>query len=342
MKKVQIYIKEWGYGGIEKQTNILANALCNIYNIEIVVLDSISASQNDLNKKVKVIELGIKENRGVIGNLSLNNTLKKFVLKSDADTFISTDIIFNGILGKYARVSNLIYWEYKLNINEFTKLEKSLINFNRIVLPNEFMKDCYTIKNIKTSVIPLCFEEMPDNPSDLKSNNIMALGRLNKNKCYDELIEIMDIVHKKNKNKKLHIVGDGEEKEKLLDLVKNKNLNNTIIFEGFLSKDEINSLMQKSSLFVSCAVKESFGVSIIEAMSYGIPCISYEHTSLNDFMKNEINGYLIANREKEKMAECILEIMENKSLRENMGNCAREASIIYDINSVKSEWLKII
>lgn len=96
-------------------------------------------------------------------------------------------------------------------------------------------------------------------------------------------------------------------------MVKEKKLEKTVIFDGFLNKERINEMMEKSSLFLSCARKESFGVSIIEAMSYGIPCISYEHTSLKDFMKNEINGYLIANRDKEKMAECILEVMEKKT-----------------------------
>lgn len=342
MKKVQIYIKEYAYGGIEKQTMILANALCSIYNIEIVVLGRVSIEEANLNKKIKVVELGIKESKGKFGELKLHNTLKKFILGNSADTLISTDVIFNCVLGKYAKSSNLIYWEYKLNISEFTSLEKSLSNFNRVVLPNEFMKDCYTIKNAKVSVIPLCFEGMPDKASNLKSNNIMALGRLNKNKCYDELIEIMDIVHKNNEKIKLHIIGDGEEKNNLVKLVKERKLEKTVIFEGFLNKERINEMMEKSSLFLSCARKESFGVSIIEAMSYGIPCISYEHTSLKDFMKNEINGYLIANRDKEKMAECILEVMGKKDLRESLGNCARETSIIYDINSVKSEWLKII
>ncbi|MDE6142129.1 MAG: glycosyltransferase [Bacilli bacterium] len=342
MKKVQIYIRECGYGGIEKQAMILANALCSIYNIEIVILGTVSIEQLDLNKKINVVELGVKNTKGKFGEMKLNNVLKKFALRSDADTLISTDVVFNGVLGKCKKNRNLIYWEYKLNINEYGNLEKSLVNFNRVVLPNEFMKDCYTIKNVEVSVIPLCFEGMPDNPSDLKSDNIIALGRLNKNKCYDDLIEIMDKVHQKNGRIKLHIIGDGEEKNKLKDMVKNKKLEKNVFFEGFLSKEKINAMMENSSLFVSCARKESFGVSIIEAMSYGIPCVSYEHTSLRDFMKNEINGYLVGNRDKNKMAECILEVMMNKELRESLGNCARETSIIYDINSVKSEWLKII
>ena len=342
MKKVQIYIKEYGYGGIEKQTTILANALCNVYSIEIVVLGKISIENHGLNKKIKVTELEVKNENNCLVKMKLSNMLKKTVINGSADTIISTDVIFNSILGKYGKNKNLIYWEYKLNISDFSNLEKSLVNFNRIVLPNEFMKDCYTIKSGEVSIIPLCFESMPLNPSSLKGNNIMALGRLNKNKCYDELIEIMDIVHKKNTNIKLHIIGDGEEKDKLTKLVKDKGLEKNIIFEGFLSKEKINEMMEKCSLFVSCARKESFGVSIIEAMSYGIPCVSFEHTSLKDFMKNEINGYLISNRDKNKMSECILEVMMNKKMRENLGNCARETSIIYDINSVKNEWIKII
>lgn len=342
MKKVQIFIKEYKYGGIEKQVSILANALCSIYNIEIVVLGQMYIKNIELNKKIKVTELNLKTNNGLVSKFIYQNVLKKYILNNEADTIISTNIIFNTYLGKYAKNSNLIYWEYKLNIKDFSLLENSLNHFNRVVLPNEFMKDCYTIKNISVSIIPLTIETMPERVSDLKTSNILALGRLNKNKCYDELIDIMELVHNKNAKIKLNIIGDGEEKENLQKLVKDKNLDKIVIFKGFLSKNEINGMMEKSSLFVSCAKKESFGVSIIEAMSYGLPCISFEHTSLKDFMKNEINGYLIANRDKKKMADCILAVMGNKILRENMGNCAKETSIIYDINSVKSEWIKII
>lgn len=342
MKKVQLFIKEYNYGGIEKQVSILANAICNMYDVEIIVLNKVYSQDIDINKRVKLIELNLNNYNNIFGQIKLNHTLKKFIIDSKADTLISTDIIFNTILGKYASNKNLIYWEYKLNILDYTNLVNSLKNFKRVILPNEFMKDCYTIKNMEVSVIPLAIESLPREASKLKGNNIMALGRLNKNKCYDELIEIMKGVIKKNDNIKLYIVGDGEEKDNLKRIVKDYNLDKNIIFKGFLSKKEIGVMMQNISLFVSCAKKESFGVSIIEAMSYGIPCISYEHTSLKDFMKNEINGYLIANRDKKKMRDIILEVMSDKISRENIGNCARETSIIYDINSVKSEWIKII
>lgn len=342
MKKVQIFIKEYNYGGIEKQVCILANALCTMYNLEIVVLDKVYNKGVDLNKRVKLTELNVKVTDNILNQVKLHNILKKFILHNEADTIISTDMIFNSEIGKYASGKNLIYWEYKLNIPYYANLVESLKHFNRIVLPNEFMKDCYTIKNMEVSIIPLTIEHVPKDASNLKANNIMALGRLNKNKCYDELIEVMNLVHNKNDDIKLYIVGDGEEKEKLRNLVKKYNMNKNIIFKGYLSKEEIGAMMKNTSLFVSAAKSESFGVSIIEAMSYGIPCVSFEHTSLKEFMKNEINGYLISKRDKVKMSEVILEVMSNKKMRESVGNCARETSIIYDINSVKSEWIKII
>lgn len=342
MKKVQIFIREYNYGGVEKQVSILANALSGVYNVEIVILDSIYEDTENISKKVKIHELKIKETDSFIGRIRVKRALKKFIAENKADTIISTNTIFNSVLGRYAKNANLIYWEYKLNINDYKTLELSLVNFNRIVFPNEFMKDCYPTKNIKVSVIPLTFEEMPVNASKLNTNYILALGRLNKNKCYNELIEIMESVHEHNEKIKLIIIGDGEEKKNLVKMVKDKKMDKYVIFKGFLRRNEINELMEKSSLFVSVAKKESFGVSIIEAMSYGIPCVSYEQTSLKDFMKNEINGYLIENRDSKKMVEVILDVMENKKLRENLGNCARETSIIYDIASVKSEWIKII
>lgn len=342
MKKVQIFIKEYSFGGIEKQVRILANALCSIYDIEIVVLEKLMISSSAINKKVKITSLDLHYSDNILFKWKLENALKSFVRSKKVDTIISTDIIFNDTLGKYASNSNLIYWEYKLNIQNYVLLEKSLNKFNQVVLPNEFMKDCYTIKNCNVSIIPLTFESLPSKISDLNSNNILALGRLNKNKSYDELIEVIEMVYKENNKIRLNIVGDGEEKENLERLVSAKNLDKVISFKGFLIKDEIDDLMQKSSLFVSCAKKESFGVSIIEAMSYGIPCISFDQTSLRDFIKNEINGFLIPSRNKKDMASVINYLMKDKKLRQSVGNCARETSIIYDINSVKSEWLKII
>jgi glycosyltransferase involved in cell wall biosynthesis len=92
----------------------------------------------------------------------------------------------------------------------------------------------------------------------------------------------------------LTIVGDGPEKNKLLSYVKKNGLKKNIIFSGVLNKYKIAKLMNKSDYLLSVSSVETFGITIAEAISCGLPCIIIDSGGPQDYINQE-NSYLVNN-----------------------------------------------
>ena len=327
-KKVLILSLEKGYSGLEKQVVTLANSLVELYDISLFFLNDTNNDLN-INPKIKVI---VKDNK----LLSLNRDYYKNLFK-DIDVLISTSDYFNKYVIKYAN-SKKIYWEHNaLNNKSGIKYIK---DFDYVVVPNmEAFNNYKKITNnavlINTAIV------LPISENTLENKNILFVGKLIKNKRIDELIKMFLMVSKQI-DVSLYIVGEGPERKNLEKLVNENNLTN-VYFEGIRNNEEIESIYRSCGLYVTASDTEYTASSIIEAMSYGIPVVAFSDIlNINSFIIDDINGYLIGNRDIKKMCAKVVELMTNDLKRQTFGNCAREKAMDFDINSVKREWIKII
>lgn len=329
MKKKLVFLSlEKGYGGIESEVITLANSLVGLYDIELVFLDDFNSNE-EINPKIKVLI----HTKKMVGDSKFYKELL-----SNKDVVISTDQVFNKYILKYA-TGKKIYWEHK-NILQDSKFLEEIKRFDTIVVPNKELYESYSQINNNVVVINNAIS-INESVSELLSNNIVFLGKLKKEKRIDDLIEVISLVNEVL-DVNLFIIGEGEERTYLEKMIKDKRIKN-IQFLGSMNKENIEKVFLNSSLFVTCSESESFGLSIIEAMSYGIPVVAFNDVqSLRLIILDDINGYLIDNRDKEKMKNRIVELMSDYNLRQTFGNCAREKVIEYDINSIKREWIKII
>lgn len=158
--------------------------------------------------------------------------------------------IFNRFIINMIRHADLIFvldelslLEYKIYTNKVMKVN------NSIVLP----------KNIKA-------RERYHTPMEL-----LFVGRLSKVKAIDEIIRAVALL-KEEVN--LTIVGDGEEKEFLFELVEEKNIKKNVKFVGMKKPDEVKEYMKKSDILVMNSVVEGKPMTIIEAISCAMPIIS--------------------------------------------------------------------
>lgn len=97
---------------------------------------------------------------------------------------------------------------------------------------------------------------------------------LKKNKKVDRLIEAFARQFKGDDNIKLHIVGDGEERNYLEILAKQFQIENQVKFLGLANREQLKHYLSQSNCFVMPSEMETFGVVLIEAMSMGLPLIS--------------------------------------------------------------------
>lgn len=377
MKKITIFSLHLGYGGIERCVANLANLLCKEYDVEIIStykLDDTPAF--DINKKVKITYLidkykpnreewknairkirpikFIKETYKAFKVLSLRKTKTVEAMKAcDSDIMISTRVLFNKWLGIYGKSNAYkIGWEHNHHHQDLeyaNGVANSCRNLDSLVLVSDSLRNYYKKKmkqlNIKCKCvfIPNMLENIPKTTSKLNEKRMISVGRLSKEKGYVDLIEIFKEFHKNNSDWNLDIVGDGSERNKIVDRIYQYNLTDNVTVHGYLKKKEIDELLKKSSLYIMTSYTESFGIVLIEAMSHGIPCLAFTSAEgANDLITNNENGYLIDNRNFDEMITKMNELVNDKDKRIELGKNARETSLKYSSEIIKQEWLKLL
>lgn len=369
MKKVAIYVLSLNYGGAEKAITNIANILSQ--NNE-VTINSIYKLNNSsfypLNSNVKVNYLtNYKPNREEFKNaikcynpfLILKEGIKalkilyfkrvsviKFLKKENSDIIITTRKEHNYYLAKYAP-KNIIKigqehndFNNKKDINKVIKGAKELDYF---MPSSEFLTKKYQklLEGYKVNVkyIPLSINEHKSN-NIKKENQIIAVGRLEKVKAFDDLIDVFKMVHQKKGDIKLAIVGTGSEEQNLKNKVKNENLKDFVIFKGKMNEDDLQKEYEKSKLLVITSHSESFGLIAIEAANAKTATIAFDSANgLKEILSE--NGILIKNRNKQEMANKIIEILETNEWQE-LGKKSKESIVKYYTKNVAKEWLDFI
>ena len=377
MKKITIFSLHLGYGGIEQSVVNLANLLCNDYEVEIISTYKLADTPAfDISDKVKVVYLIdkykpnreewklalkkfrliklIKETYKALVVLLLRRVKTKEAMREcSSDIMISTRVLFNKWLGETGRSKAYkIAWEHNHH-HEDMDYAKGVVNSCRkldtLVLVSDslraFYKKMMRENNIKCkcAFIPNMLDYVPDTTSKLNEKRIISVGRLSKEKGYVDLIEIFNKFHHKYPDWHLDIVGNGSERNKIVDRIYEYHLNDSVTVHGYLKKKELHELLSKASIYLMTSYTESFGIVLIEAMSYGIPCISFTSAEgANDLITNGENGFLIENRNFDGMIEKMSKLADNKKLRIELGKNARNFSLNYSSDSIKKDWLDLL
>jgi len=126
----------------------------------------------------------------------------------------------------------------------------------------------------------------PSSSSKSKEFHYVGIGDLISRKNWKELILAFTEVTKSHPSSKLTIAGDGDLKNSLTQLIESLQLASKISLVGHLGKKELLQLNQSAHVLVHTSKTETFGLSMIEAMSCGIPVISYPHQT-SSFIINQ-------------------------------------------------------
>jgi glycosyltransferase involved in cell wall biosynthesis len=110
-------------------------------------------------------------------------------------------------------------------------------------------------------------------PSENKCD-IIFIGRLIKEKNVDVLIETVCLVKKNFPDVQCHIIGDGPEKGRLIELIIKYGLLGTVRFLNFMEYDEVIARIKSSKMLILPSSREGFGMVVMEAFACGIPVIT--------------------------------------------------------------------
>lgn len=372
-KKVSFLLLHLGYGGIETSTINTANALSKKYDIELISFYNLKENQTQyINKNISIkylydggpnkddffaaikkknifsiIKEGIKSLSILIKKKIL---IKKEILNSDSFAIVSTRYDFSVLLSKYGKKSVIKIAQEHHHHNNNTKyintLKNKYKNIDYLFALTESLKNDYKNflkKNTHTKIIvvPNILSTIITDHSNLNNKNIISICRLHKGKRIDQLINIFSQL--KNKDSKLYLIGNGEEEKNLNKLISDLNLQNRIIMTGYLNKEEQLKYLKDSSIFAMTSESEGLPMVLLEAMSFGIPCIAYKTESgVCDIISDNVNGFVINNRCESEYIEKLDLLLSDYNLRKKLSlNCIKTSNN-YKEDKILRYWIDVL
>lgn len=321
-------------------------------NIKEKCISLIFKALSQVNKKTNLL----KKNTKLLEKIYLNRDkylikdLSKLINKNKYDYVI-------GVGGKYSLLltflkneieSKIIGWQHSCYDAYFNTKGRYYWHEDRVFKERISMLDKYIVltesdknkidKNfsIESIVINNPKSFISDEVSRLNSKNFLAAGRFVYVKGYDLLIEAFSAFAKKNKDWTLTIVGEGEEKSKILELIKKYELQDRVKIEGFTN--DIKKYMLNASAYLLSSRWEGMPMTILEAYEMGLPIISFNIDAIKELTKDIETGVIVEKYDTAKFAEAMLRMAENESYRKELGKNAKIKSNDFSYERIGEKW----
>lgn len=345
--KILFLIGSIAGGGLERRTVNIVNQLSENPNNEINLLTSSRQNQEyiveKLVKRHTFLELHIS--RDII-------LLKKFINQKDIDVLIGMGIYASFLVCIARFVINCKVIVVEANdpshdqISLRTRILRKLLYWNadgHIFQTKEEKK--YYSKNIQKKSIVVHNPIMVNLPTRAKDidKEIVAVGRLEAQKDYHTLIRAFYIVHKIHPDYKLRVFGQGNKEKELKDILIQLGIENSVIFEGFCL--DVHEKIISSDIYVLTSLYEGMPNTLLEAMAMGFPVVSTDcgGGGPKEIIQDGYNGFLVPIGDAKAIASKINYLIENKSIKENMGKNAlkiRKSHEVFQICKIWEEYIR--
>lgn len=361
-------------GGMERVLSIKANYLADIlgYNVTIITYRQYdNPIYFNFSPKIKFIHFDLHDPTFILNQLSVldkRKAVKKFMqtYKKLTEEYLfknKTDIAISMFLGAEYKFLPLIE-DGSIKIVEFHfdffctqyRLLEGKINFPKLISYYQIKKEQKILKKFDR-LIPLTEEDAANwkrhftkitaipNPitiksikaTDLSAKKVIAVGRLVEQKGFDMLIDAWKIVCKKNPDWKLDIYGEGALEKELKEQIIKNNLEQEITI--YPNTKNISEKYAEHSIFVLSSRHEGFVLALLEAMSLGLACVSFDCKHGPKQMINEgENGFLVKLGDIQALASKINLLIDKENLRIAFADNAKRSSQRYSIEKVMTKW----
>ncbi len=219
-------------------------------------------------------------------------------------------------------------YEYGAEIKpEFKKMLSNLKNLDYLVVLTEnqkkdIIKQYGDFDNVKVVPHSVNFDEKLATPIE-HENSIVVLQRFVEMKNLEHIIKAVSFVKKKIQNVKLDIYGTGPQKESYIKMIKQLNLQENVFIHDYIF--DLYESYSKASISVLTSEYEGFSMSILEAMSFGVPVISYPiNYGPQSIINNNYDGIITNNKNDiEELSNKIIWLLKKNKIRKKFSERAR-------------------
>ncbi len=219
------------------------------------------------------------------------------------------------------------------------RLEKrfisNLLSLSKLILlTHEECDNWPELNNIHVIYNPLTIE--PGAVSDCSSKQVVAVGRYAPQKGFDMLIPAWAKAVSSNPGWVLKIYGEGD-KDSLQSQIEELGIGDSCFLMPPVQ--DISKKYAESSIFVLSSRFEGFGMVICEAMACGVPPVSFDcPCGPKEIIKDGFDGLLVKSGDIDLLAEKIGYLIQNESIRKEMGKNAKKSSQRFIPDVIMDEW----
>ena len=155
---------------------------------------------------------------------------------------------------------------------------------------------------------------------------VLVVGRLSATERYkghEQLIEAWPAVRARLPAATLVIVGDGDDRHRLEQLVRARGLSDAVEFRGFVTRESLDEEYGRASLFAMPSRGEGFGLVYLEAMAHGLACIGSTADAAAEVIVHGQTGVLADQNDPDSLAAHLIELLSQPDVLRTMGDAGR-------------------
>jgi phosphatidylinositol alpha-1,6-mannosyltransferase len=158
---------------------------------------------------------------------------------------------------------------------------------------------------------------------------LLTVGRLQRRKGHDLVIDALATIRDPHRSFRYVIIGDGEERTRLEELVRGHSLESRVTFVGKVGPDALPAYYAAADIFVhpnrtEAGDFEGFGIVFLEAAAAGLPVIAGDSGGAPEAVADGQTGMLVSGTDVEELRRAILALADDRELRMSFGRAGRE------------------
>jgi len=347
-------------GGAERVMSIMANYWVEHGNdVSLITIDSQVNDFYTLDPRIRRIALGLAKCSATLISAVKNNIIK---LKRIRDSIKQTDPqVVISFIDKMNTVTLIATRGLSIPVivSEHTNplqlppggvwsvLRKTTYLWaNAVVVLSEELRNIVSgfvsskrLHIIPNPAVPISDITHSSPPFKIPSPCMVAMGRLVTLKGFDLLIQAFDLCN--NDEWTLIILGEGEERAALESIIKKHKLESQVLLPGNIK--EPSTVLRNADIFVLSSRIEGFPMAILEAMSCGLPVISFDcKTGPSTIINDKVDGVLVPAEDVNALANSMNHLMANKDERIRLAKHATQVVERFSVEMIMQKWNDLI
>lgn len=339
-------------GGTERVSSLIANGLANVFGFKISILSTQLSGHPyfDIDDKIEVHSLQPKPT-GLISTIKL---IRAHVKLNQYDVVINVDsgLVLSSVPALFGLKVRNICWEhftFNVNVGTYTRdiaRQLAAIFCDDVVTLTNRDADVWKSKTLNLANIMAISNPVPpaiEEREKINNKQLLSVGRLSPQKGFDLLLHAWAMVLNHRTDWKLTIVGEGEEKEHLLNIIGKYNLHKSVTIKPFTN--DIASCYNSSALYVMSSRYEGFGMVLLEASAHSLPIVSFDcEMGPREIVTTEV-GWLCEPENIEALAHTLLtafEQFDDVVAYQKYSKSAYKNSKRFNLDAIVSDWVKLL